>query len=80
MNIFQAIMTAGHDEDYEPRGFGKPTLAAPGSLEKVEVMRRRVEMGQHLFHPKDEWILASLETSRVMQTTVLEICKMRRVS
>jgi hypothetical protein len=80
MNIFQAIAKVGHDEDYEPKDFGKPTLAAPGSLEKVEVMTRRIEMGQQLFHPGDEWILATVESARNMGTTVIQISKMRRVS
>lgn len=80
MNIFQAIMTSGHDEDYEPTAFGTPTLAGPGSLEKVEVMRRRVELGQHLFHPSDELILATVESAKNMGSTVQQIAKMRRVS
>jgi hypothetical protein len=78
MNIFQAIMTVGHDEDYEPATYGPRTLAAPGSLEKIEVMRRRIEMGQKLFHPGNEWVLASHESSRTMTTAVIQMGRMRR--
>ncbi|MCL5459717.1 hypothetical protein M3M33_13865, partial [Loigolactobacillus coryniformis] len=77
---FQALMTAGHDEDFEPTTYGPRTLAGPGSLEKVEVMRRRVELGQHLFHPGDEQVLASHESACVMSRTVQQISKMRKVS
>lgn len=80
MNIFQALMTVGHDEDFEPAKYGPRTLAGPGSLEKVEVMRRRVELGQHLFHPCDEQVLASHESACVMGRTISQISKMKRVS
>jgi hypothetical protein len=80
MNIFQALMTVGHDEDFEPATSGPRTLAAPGSFEKVEVMRRRIELGQKLFHPGDEWILASHESARVMGHNVIQIARMKRVS
>ena len=31
----------------------KPTTAAPGSQEKIEVLRARVAAGEELWHPKD---------------------------
>ena len=31
----------------------EPTSAPPGSLEKMKVMRRRIERGEGLFHPRD---------------------------
>jgi len=31
----------------------KPTFALPGTWQKVEVMRRRVEDGEECFHPDD---------------------------
>jgi hypothetical protein len=33
---------------------GDPTNATPGSIDKVDVMMKRYEAGERLFHPKDE--------------------------
>lgn len=52
-NIFQAILQSGHDEDFAHKPATEATGAIPGSREKVEVMRRRVEMGQNPCHPQD---------------------------
>jgi hypothetical protein len=54
-NVFEAILQHGHDEDYTPSSNGcfMPTAAPPGSSEKVEVLRRRVERGQPLWHSND---------------------------
>ncbi len=52
-NIFKALIVYGHDEDFQDREPAESTSAAPGSPEKVEVMRRRVERGEALTHPCD---------------------------
>lgn len=55
MNVFEAILKYGHDEDFVPEG-GEDFMAtdAPaGSEEKIEVLRRRVEMGMPLWHGDD---------------------------
>ena len=52
-NIFLSILKFGHDEDFEPRQPFMPTNHLPGSGEKVEVMRRRVERGEALWHKDD---------------------------
>jgi hypothetical protein len=55
-NVFEAILKYGHDEDFLPddeqEGFD-PTDAPAGSPEKIEVLRRRVELGQPLWHRED---------------------------
>lgn len=54
-NVFEAILRYGHDEDFIPRdkdGFN-PTDAPAGSAEKIEVLRRRVELGAPLWHGED---------------------------
>ena len=38
--------------DYHPKP-KRPTGAMPGSLEKVEVLRERVERGEYLWHADD---------------------------
>jgi len=54
-NVFEAILRYGHDEDFVPQdkdGF-VPTDAPAGSQEKIEVLRRRVELGAPLWHSED---------------------------
>ena len=54
-NVFEAILTYGHDEDYVPTTSldFEPTSAAAGSVEKIEILRRRIEMGVPLWHKQD---------------------------
>ena len=53
-NVHQAIKFFGHDEDFKPSVVGfEATVAPPGSLEKLEVMRSRVEQGVPIFHQDD---------------------------
>jgi hypothetical protein len=59
-NIFQELKSKLHDEDFEPRAKCEPTAARPGSLEKLFVLAERVELGQPLYHPYDECILATV--------------------
>ncbi len=39
---------------------GRPTQHLPGTPEKVEVLRQRVERGYHLWHPKDRTEIDSM--------------------
>jgi len=50
--VFDAISQYGHDEDYRPV-LGVSTDLAPGSPEKIELMRARVDRGEAVFHPFD---------------------------
>jgi hypothetical protein len=54
--IFEALKRYGHDEDYEPKpdALFFPTMHSPGSDEKIEVLRQRVELGLPLWHENDE--------------------------
>lgn len=54
-NVFEAILRYGHDEDFVPNEdhHFQPTDAPAGSPEKIEVLRRRVELGQPLWHTTD---------------------------
>lgn len=54
-NVFEAILRYGHDEDFVPKQDEKfvPTDAPAGSTDKIEVLRRRVELGQPLWHNTD---------------------------
>ena len=54
-NVFEAILKYGHDEDFAPfedEEF-EPTNAPAGSDDKIELLRRRVEEGQPLWHEDD---------------------------
>jgi hypothetical protein len=54
-NVFEAILKYGHDEDFAPDADGDfdRTDAPAGSVEKIEVLRRRIEMGLPLWHGDD---------------------------
>lgn len=54
-NVFDAILKYGHDEDFDPIAGDEfdPTDAPAGSPEKIEILRRRVELGLPLWHEED---------------------------
>jgi hypothetical protein len=54
-NVFEAIIKYGHDEDFAPATSSEfeATNAPAGSAEKIEILRRRVEQGQPLWHNED---------------------------
>jgi hypothetical protein len=54
-NVFEAILKYGHDEDFVPDGGNGfvATDAPAGSDDKIEELRRRVQLGQPLWHVAD---------------------------
>lgn len=52
--VFIHIARRGDDEEFVPVEALQPTGHPHGTIERVEVMRRRIEAGQELFHPLDE--------------------------
>ena len=54
-NVFEAILKYGHDEDFDPEPSADflPTDAPAGSPEKIDVLRKRVELGLPLWHDND---------------------------
>ncbi len=54
-NVFEAILKYGHDEDFSPSEENdfSCTDAPAGSAKKIEILRRRVEQGQPLWHGED---------------------------
>ncbi len=54
-NVFEAILKYGHDEDFSPEDSDnfEYTEAPAGSTEKIEVLRRRIELGLPLWHKED---------------------------
>ncbi|MBX3423122.1 MAG: hypothetical protein KF752_16315 [Pirellulaceae bacterium] len=61
-NVFEAILKYGHDEDFDPivDDYFMPTDAPAGSAEKIEILRKRVELGQPLWHRDDRVDYAGL--------------------
>lgn len=61
-NVFEAILEYGHDEDFVPHESGdfSATDAPAGSDAKIEILRKRVEMGQPLWHGRDREDYAGL--------------------
>lgn len=51
--VFDALKRLQHDEDFIPMEPNNPTTAMPGTIEKIEVLRMRVEMGQPLWNDDD---------------------------
>ena len=52
-NVFEAISRFGHDEDFVPPFPGTQTNAYPGTKEKIEIMRARVQRGEPIFNKGD---------------------------
>ena len=54
-NVFEAIVREGHEENFVPVETDEfdPTDLAAGSWEKIELLRRRVEMGVPMWHEAD---------------------------
>ncbi len=54
-SVFDALVRTGHDEDFEPVECSEfvPTDLAAGTPEKIELLRRRVEIGAPLWHERD---------------------------
>lgn len=54
-NVFEAILKYGHDEDFVPDTGDQfeATDAPAGSEAKIEILRRRVELGKPLWHTED---------------------------
>ena len=56
-NVFDAILKYGHDEDFYPEVSNdfSSTDAPAGSEEKIEILRRRIELGLPLWHDEDRY-------------------------
>jgi hypothetical protein len=52
-NVFEELLLVNHDEDFYPSTISQPTTAPPGSSEKIEVLAKRVERGEDLWHRDD---------------------------
>ena len=54
-NVFEAILECGHDEDFAPVATDEfcGTDAPAGSRRKIEVLARRVQRGEPLWHDDD---------------------------
>ncbi len=54
-NVFEAIAREGHGESFVPVEADEfePTDLAAGSWEKIELLRRRVDMGVPMWHDAD---------------------------
>lgn len=54
-NVFETILEFGHDEDFAPVESGEftATEAPAGSVDKLEILARRVQLGVPLWHPDD---------------------------
>lgn len=55
MNVYDHIARHGNDYEFEPnrRATFLPSNIRPGTEEKIELFRRRVELGLPMYHPND---------------------------
>ncbi len=53
VNVFDYIKAFGVDEGFKPTKLPTPTAAAPGSIEKMDVLKQRLENGEEMFHHLD---------------------------
>ena len=51
VNVFDYIKAFGVDDGFHPRKLPAPTATAPGSIEKMDILRQRLENGEEMFHP-----------------------------
>ena len=54
-NVFEAILEAGHDEDFAPVETEDfvGTDAPAGSTAKIDILAKRVQRGEPLWHSED---------------------------
>lgn len=72
-NSAEYIRLHGHSDDYEPVKAQTPCGYPAGSLGKLEAMRLRAELGQHIWHPQDCESMASPAESDAMRDYVLRV-------
>ena len=70
-NSAEYIRLHGNSDDYEPSPAVEPCGHPAGSLGKLEAMRRRAELGQHIWHPQDCDAMASPAESDAMSDYVI---------
>jgi len=71
-NIFEEIRIKQHDEDFIPSPCRQACDASPGSKEKIEILCRRAEYGEELFHADDYVVHATVESSDEMRKWVAD--------
>ena len=72
--VHSDLLTLGYDDDFEPVPALERTSARPGSPEKIEVMRARVERGESLWHrDDDERVLPARDTSTGYRAGIREV-------
>lgn len=69
-NVFEAIDIYDHDLDFLPQKVPTPTVASPGSMEKILVFCQRVELGEEMHHELDQKILATREIEDQMRSMI----------
>ena len=53
-NVFEEILNKGYDDDWVPVPASVATGSLDGTVERIKVLRERLERGEALFHPNDE--------------------------
>ena len=79
-NSAEYIRLHGHSDDYEPGPAVDPCGHPAGSLGRLEAMRRRAELGQHIWHAQDCEAMASPAESDAMRDEALRIARETKCS
>lgn len=64
-NVFEAIHHQLGEFNFEPVRDTTPTEACPGSIDKVEVLKKRIQNGEPLWHEQDKYDYEGVEHSKV---------------
>lgn len=64
-NLFKEIEVAGADDDFEPTKTPTPTEALAGSKEKIEILRKRLEDGEEMWHDDDPAMSDTIENQTI---------------
>ena len=75
--VFTDLLCRFHDEDFWPVAAARPTETLVGSVERIEVYRQRVELGQNIWHPEDS--VAQMEPDVNMRTIEPRLTRIFRV-
>ena len=75
--VFSDLLGRFHDEDFWPVAAAQPTETLVGSVERIAVYRRRVELGQNIWHPEDS--VAQMQPEVNMRTIEPRLTRVFRV-
>jgi hypothetical protein len=78
MTFIPGHYNTGVPINYQPLMPSTPTSHKVGTWERIEVMRRRAEAGEELWHPEDERNFADPHQHAAMKTEINRLFRLAR--